>query len=278
MEKILLNDLFNFLPEEKENIRIKLNIYNGWETPLDVYKRNPEEVNTNWCLWKPDSGKSYYRENQIALNFIQIDSDAWLLTTVKKITKSLKVCNDIGYEAEAIKQYEMFFGRIVVKYHKSSLGTVFKFSTLEDDLEVLQILPSIYEADEFPGYENVCLSFQQLETILSRKKSSWLGALRNQKAVYLITDTNTGKMYVGSATGSSEMLLQRWKNYISDGTGGNKEFEILKSKEGIDYIRKYFQYAILENYNAKTDDGYILERESWWKTVLKTREFGYNGQ
>ena len=32
----------------------------------------------------------------------------------------------------------------------------------------------------------------------------------------------------------------------------------------------------LENYNAKVDDGVILERESWWKEILQTREFGYN--
>ena len=35
-----------------------------------------------------------------------------------------------------------------------------------------------------------------------------LEALRNQKGVYLITDTSNGKMYVGSAYGD-EMILNR---------------------------------------------------------------------
>ena len=48
------------------------------------------------------------------------------------------------------------------------------------------------------------------------------------------------------------------------------------NKEGIDYIKRNFQYSILENYNAKVDDSVILERESWWKETLQSRKFGYN--
>ena len=65
------------------------------------------------------------------------------------------------------------------------------------------------------------MSFSQLETIIRNKRSGWLDALRNQKAVYLITDTSNGKMYVGSATAQYGMLLQRWTNYIDNGHGGN---------------------------------------------------------
>ena len=32
----------------------------------------------------------------------------------------------------------------------------------------------------------------------------------------------------------------------------------------------------LENYNEKVDDEIILNRESWWKEIFKSREFGYN--
>ena len=72
------------------------------------------------------------------------------------------------------------------------------------------------------------------------------------------------------------MLLSRWKNYISNGHGGNVELIKLVEEKGFDYIKDNFQYAILENYNGRVDDGIILERESWWKETLKTRDFGYN--
>ncbi|MCT7850480.1 MAG: GIY-YIG nuclease family protein, partial [Lactobacillus iners] len=88
---------------------------------------------------------------------------------------------------------------------------------------------------------------------------------------------NTGKLYVGSATSDNEMLLKRWKDYLETGHGGNEKLIKLVEAEGIEYIEKYFQYSILENYNAKVDDKFVLGRESWWKDVLKSEDFGYNG-
>lgn len=276
MKNIDFNDIFHMTKEEINNSKVKLNVWNGEESPLDTYKKDPEYVNVDWFLWKPESGKNFYAVGQVAFNFIQIDYDEWLLTTVKEIKKSNDVYGGVGYEADEVEKYRPFFGRLVINFHKSCRATVVNLCTVIDEFEVLKILPVVYDDDEFPGYENVCLSYFQLETILSRKKSSWLAALRNQKAVYLITDTMTGKQYVGSATSQTGMLLQRWSNYVADGTGGNVGFEELKQEKGFDYIKKNFQYSILENYNARMDDTYILARESWWKNTLKTREFGYN--
>ena len=178
--------------------------------------------------------------------------------------------------SKEIEKFKPYFGRVIVKFHKTYRGQSFYFGTVQDKLEVLQILPTLYDGDDFIGYENVCLSFIQLEAILKRGKRDWLAALKNQKAVYLITDKNNGKLYVGSATGKNGMLLQRWENYIATGHGGNKELVELVKEKGIEYIRKYFQYSILENYNMRTDDDYVLQRESWWKETLQSRKFGYN--
>lgn len=141
---------------------------------------------------------------------------------------------------------------------------------------LLALVFYLHDGDEFPGYENIRLSFSQLETIIRNKRSGWLDALRNQKAVYLITDTSNGKMYVGSATAQYGMLLQRWTNYIDNGHGGNVELKHIVDTKGFDYIKANFQYSVLENYNARMDDNYILSREKWWKDTLCTRQFGYN--
>lgn len=61
------------------------------------------------------------------------------------------------------------------------------------------------------------------------------------------------------------MLWGRWKEYIANGNGGNIELKNLD-----------FRYSILEIYKSTTDDDAILERESWWKELLMTRQFGYN--
>lgn len=100
--------------------------------------------------------------------------------------------------------------------------------------------------------------------------------MQNQKAVYLITDKGSGKQYAGSAYGDNGMLLQRWTNYVSDGHGGNKLLKSIVDELGFDYVMQNFQYAILENYNARTDEHIIRQRESWWKETLGSRSFGLN--
>lgn len=73
------------------------------------------------------------------------------------------------------------------------------------------------------------------------------------------------------------MLLSRWTSYVENGHGDNIELKEIVKSLGFDYIKSYFQYAIIENFNAKVDDEYVLKRERYWKRVFKTVQFGYNG-
>ena len=274
MAKIMLNDLLRFDAAEVPNVRVKFNIYNGYDDPLDLYKTNPDEVNVTWFLWHDD--RRYFNVGQTAICLLKLRGDQWLLTTIKKITRLLDVTDDVGYDAVEVKEYEQYFGRLVVEYHNPCRTMGRKYENVMDELEVVQILNEQYTGNEFPGYENVRLSYPLLKNIVDRQLPGWVDALRNQKAVYLITDTKTGKMYVGSATSQTGMLLQRWSSYAADGHGGNVELRELVKQQGFDYVKDNFQYSILENYNARMDDGYILKRESWWKETLCTRTHGYN--
>lgn len=274
MAKIMLNDLLRFDTAEVPNVRVKFNIYNGYDDPLDLYKTNPDEVNVTWFLWHDD--RRYFNVGQTAICLLKLRGDQWLLTTIKKITRLLDVTDGVGYDADEVKEYEQYFGRLVVEYHNPCRTMGRKYENVMDELEVVQILNEQYTGNEFPGYENVRLSYPLLKNIVDRQLPGWVDALRNQKAVYLITDTKTGKLYVGSATSQTGMLLQRWSSYAADGHGGNVELRELVKQQGLDYVKENFQYSILENYNARMDDGYILKRESWWKETLCTRTHGYN--
>ena len=274
MQGLLLKDLLRFSEEELNRVKIKFNQHNGFDNPMDLYKNNPEIVNTQWLFW--NTKQRYFDVGQIAICLLKLSNDLWLLTTIKLVTKDLGASGGISFEGEEIERFQPLFGRVIVQYHKTSQSQGRWFTSLQDELVVNQILPDCFDGDDFPGYDKVRLSFRQLEAIITRGKKDWVAALGNQKAVYLITDKHNGKLYVGSATSNTGMLLQRWSNYVNNGHGGNKELVALVEREGFDYVRENFQYSILENYNAKVDDHIILERESWWKETLQSRVWGYN--
>lgn len=273
-KKILLQGLLHLTEEERNRAEVKFNIWNGYENPIDLFKSDPDVLNNQWLFW--NKKRKYFKVGQLAICLVRIEGDMWLFTTVKEVTKDLDVADGISFEGEELERVSEFFGRVVVRYHKYHQGQDRMYNTIADELEVVQILPSIYDDDDFPGYDNVCLSYAALKRIIDSGKSDWKAALENQKAVYVLTDTKTGKFYVGSATAEGGMLLQRWKNYVQNGHGGNKELRELVDKKGFDYIKDNFQYSIIENFNARVDDLCILQREAYWKKVLRTREHGYN--
>jgi hypothetical protein len=193
----------------------------------------------------------------------------WLLFHVGRVVKDLNRYYDVGYEYEQLAEYEKYVGRLIVKYKNKAQTVVRKADLIIDDFEIAELLPDIFDNDIFPGYDNVNVSWEELNRVC--EKESWKTALENQKGVYLITDTLTGKMYVGSAYGGS-MILGRWKNYLKTGNGGNVGLKEL----GFDYIKKNFRYTILDIYKSTTDDQIIIDREGYWKNVFMTRQFGYN--
>ena len=93
------------------------------------------------------------------------------------------------------------------------------------------------------------------------------------------------KLYVGSAYGE-QGIYGRWSVYLSDGYDKNEleaskypnvKLKKLVNKHGMEYIQKHFQYTLLEIF-PKTEIGKqkAIEREQYWKHVMKSREFGYN--
>ncbi len=271
---IKIDDLLKISASDVTNVKVKFNQNNGTEDPMDLYLRDPDIVNCQWLFWR--NKQRYFNVGQIAICLLKLSYDTWLLTTIKRVTEELGVVNGINYKGEELEEYRQYFGRVIIKYHKTAQTQGMFYNTVCDELEVLEVLPNVFDGDEFPGYDKVRLSYMQLQSLIERQKKSWIAALENQKAVYLITDKSNGKLYVGSATSDNGMLLTRWSNYAENGHGGNVELKKLVSEKGLDYIKQNFQYSILENYNARVDDHVILDRESWWKETLQSRVFGYN--
>jgi len=222
----------------------------------------------------PD-GHKRFKTGDVVFCFIPYSSDKdWLLVNAYRVLDDSKFLVDA--DEESFAEYAPFFGRLVVHFEDKGRNVVVRSENIIDSIYVKTILEHPYNelGEDFPGYENVDLSWNDLRRVLRFK--NWQTALENQKAVYLITDTATNRRYVGSAYGDN-MLLGRWRNYAENGHGHNKELKALVEEKGLDYVKDNFRYSILDIYKSTTDDETIIARESWWKNILLTRgDYGYN--
>jgi hypothetical protein len=263
---IKLNDLLQVSDLENFKLRM-LTTYSKTTNPLDFFRSNNNEELMKWLFW--NYSKKSFKVGETVIGLLRLDGDRWLLFNISKVTKDLNQFSGLGYEFETVSQYQQYFGRVIVEYKNKAQTLIRKASGMLNDCTVTQIIEDKYEDEEFPGYEKANISWEVMNRVL--KKSSWKSALQNQKGVYLITDSSTGKMYIGSAYGK-DMLLGRWDAYLRNGHGGNVDLKELELK----YIKENFRYSILDIFKSTVEDKFIIARESWWKETLMTRMFGYN--
>ena len=265
---ILLNDILNL--KDLENTKIRFLMKNRFQDPLHYYQHNKKRL-FDCQFWNINN--KVFRPGKTAIGFLPIGKNKWLLFDISKITKDLEVLGGVGYEYEQMNEYKKYFGRVVIEYHQKNRTVVNLANTVIRDCKVLQILEDTYDVyDIFPGYEKVNISWKVMQNILN--KEVWKTALENQKGVYLITDKNNGKMYVGAAYGKN-MIYGRWSKYIKKGHDGQVELKALD----FSYIKENFCYSILEIFKSTTPDKIILRREKWWKKTLQSsnKKYGYNG-
>jgi hypothetical protein len=72
-----------------------------------------------------------------------------------------------------------------IKYHRTSRQGCRKATELINELEAFEILSTQYEGDDFPGYENVTITWDKLKTIIDRQKKDWVNNLKIKKAFVL---------------------------------------------------------------------------------------------
>ena len=282
MNILLLDDILRLKEKYKNRIKVRFNQSNEIENPRDLFLSNPDKLNKQWFLWR--NKQKYFQVGDIGICFVKIGNDEWLLTNVAKITKDYDVIDGVNYESEELEEYKSLFGRLVVRYKKTTRSQHYNYSYIKDKLELSEILPDIYKMNDFPGYDKVYLTYDQLCSAINGNNSTWKEALRGQKAVYVITDTcdddnafkGKGKIYIGSATSDNGFLYSRWSDYAKNGTGGNKELDKIKKEKGMEYIKQYFTWSIIENFNSKVDDTFIREREQFWKKVFNSIKCGLN--
>ncbi|KAF5087388.1 hypothetical protein DSECCO2_49500 [anaerobic digester metagenome] len=192
-----------------------------------------------------------------------------------------EILDGIGYKLFLLDDFQEYIKRLIIKIDKPIGRNLYnrKYESLQEQLnpEIYELAPGS-KLGHFPGYQNVSLNHKDMQLIVKSEEPSWQQALSNVKGIYVVTDTSNGKLYIGSASGNSDGIWQRWSGYADPKnlTGGNKEFiNILKDK-GDNYIADNFKYSILEIFDTKTKVETIIDRENYWKGVFESKKYGMN--
>ncbi|MCY4313876.1 MAG: GIY-YIG nuclease family protein [Gammaproteobacteria bacterium] len=247
--------------------------WNKSDQPLDVYATDKDEWHS-WNTWK-GSKDEFSREYIFSLIDFYHESYIWLFGGVYRVLER-GVANDNSYKIKELPEFSPYVGRLKIKLPKLPRGRAFYLESHFNQMEISEILKQSYSGEQFPGYENINHPFSTLKVIFRQSKPDWRAALENIKGVYVITDKSNGKAYVGSAYGDSG-IWSRWSYYIDTGHGWTKELAQIIDSQGPEYAENNFTFSLLEYRPMKTDDKFIIDRESYWKEVFLSRgKFGYN--
>lgn len=239
--------------------------------PLEVWVRNKREWK-DWHEYRP-ARNDFNRPSIFSLIQFYHEPDIWLFGGVFHV----KQRHDDRYEVElATDEGAEFIGRLKVRYAYRDRATRVKLEKHYSGFEVQEILREPFSGRVFPGFECIDLSFEELESFVNNNQPDWKAALTSVKGIYLISDTKSGKRYVGSAYGD-QGIWSRWRKYVATGHGDNVELQAVVSTHSLEYCRKSFRFALLEYRPIVTPDEVILAREAFWKSILLTRgEHGFN--
>lgn len=280
--ELLLNHILKLTKEEIANSKIELNMQNGYtrEPFIDRWLKHSElEKMSGTCkecsYWGWYGNKHNFYPGQWVFSFARITDDEWLLISVAEI---IDVPEDSWATVKVLERFMPLFGRLIIKCKKGNTYAryTFRLAKYLDQAIVKEILPCLYSGEKFEGYDRVHLPYRRLADIFKGKiLPTYHDALKRITGVYCLTDTKTGKHYIGSATGE-EGVAQRWGSYLDSKHGGNKKLIDLAEQRGTEYFEKYFTFTILEYFGMSYDTEKVKEREQYWKMCLDTIRNGYN--
>ncbi|MCP5230242.1 GIY-YIG nuclease family protein [Accumulibacter sp.] len=256
-----------------DQTKVHLATWNGADNPLDVYLAG------NFQEWQRWQTKRNF-EQKYVLSLIKLPgNDRWLFAGLYESKGHEEKAWQDGkslfyYDLTALDDYAELDGRLVVRFKRSGRQSYLHAERWIDQMDVEEIMAEKLSIAEFPGFRKVDISKGELELIVNQSLESWRVALSNVAGVYLISDTESGQLYVGSATGAGG-IWQRWCTYAANGHGGNTEIVALLQERGADHARN-FRYSILELADLHDSQDEVSSRESHWKRILLTRGHGLN--
>jgi hypothetical protein len=265
---IMLKDVFPL--ENLQDYKVHFAKWNQKNQPLDVFTKDRREWQ-RWQEYRPTRDE-FNRPMIFSLASFYHEPATWLFGGIFNVLHRY----DDRYKVKLTDVGAGLVGRLKLRSPYNFRSVRVNMESQYDHFEVTEILPELYTGRPFPGYEDIDISFEEIETLVRNCRLDWKAALESVKGIYLLTDIKTNKRYVGSACGESG-VWSRWCSYVQTGHGGNVELRALVANPNLDYCRAYFRFALLEHRPSRAADELIRARETFWKQLLLTRgEQGLN--
>lgn len=176
---------------------------------------------------------------------------------------------EFEYKMEEVSGFEDLRERVVIQWEHA----IAWHQWIEKEMEVVQIHPGLHYR-QFKDYFDFILNFSELKEIVKNQYPDWKRMLSATRGVYLINDTKSGKLYVGSAYGE-EGIWGRWRRYVqTNGHGDNKALKNI-IKDDVNYAEN-FQFSILMLLPSTVTSDEAIRKESLFKKKLGTNSFGLN--
>lgn len=180
------------------------------------------------------------------------------------------------YDLREVDGFEILKNQVVIDWGKGALKWMQNWKTEKEVVRIDQVTNN-EEIPFFTRYEDVLLSYSQLKQVVADKE--WKTKLEACNCVYVITDKNNGKQYVGVTykglkAGMKGGILNRWTEYAETGHGEDVTLKKL-CQENPNYADN-FQWSILETLPLSVIPKVAIDIETKWKDKLLTKVWGYN--
>lgn len=251
-----------------DQTKIHLAGFNGTEDPLDIYIDSVPRFQ-RWQCWQSQTNF----KRRFVLTLIQMQKpDHWLFAGVYDSAGVKPDGDGYLYQLKERSECTSLQGRLIVNFKRTGRQSYLLADVWTRQMLVGEVRAERLSVPEFPGFKALKITKALLDVVVRENHETWRGAMSNVAAVYLISDPETGRFYVGSATGAGG-LWQRWCEYAANGHGGNRDLKARLKEKG---SASALQFSVLEIADTHTSEREILAREAHWKSVLLTRIHGFN--
>ncbi|HAH55790.1 MAG TPA: hypothetical protein DCM02_11070 [Flavobacterium sp.] len=251
-----------------KNAKVKLIRHKDSRQDLyNLYRTNLPE----FLAYQNSQSKDVFNGVDFIISFVGEEGVMSRFIGVYQVTNRQKIADDhFEYEMEEVKeQFNDLKERVIIRWENA----ISWHQWIKNEMEVIEIHPGLHYK-QFTDYFDFILNFAELKEIVTKQYSDWKKMLSVTKGIYLISDTNTGKLYVGSAYGE-EGIWGRWKSYVStNGHGNNKTLKELV-ENNLNYGNN-FQFSILMLLPRTITADEAIKKEHLFKNKLGARTFGLN--